>query len=57
MRYVVKEPGNIGVEYLTVSAPLEFKDTPQSQMSGPARSEAVGIGVKERLEERLQQPT
>ncbi len=55
MRDVVKEPLDVGVEYVSVPLPMEFQHPLDGLMTVASRPEPVRIVVEDRLEERTQE--
>ena len=55
VRDVVEEPLDVGVEYVGVPLPMEFQHPLHGLMTVACRPEAIGVVVKDPLEERTQE--
>src|SRR5207302_7980545 len=55
VRDVVEEPLNVGVEYISVPLPMEFDHPCHGHVAVPLGPEAIGVVMKDPLEERTQE--
>jgi len=54
MREVIKEPLDVGVEYVCVPEPMELLQPPHRVMAASPRPKAEGVVVKDFFEQRTQ---